>query len=103
MGIHAAGHPRHRGRLWTIVEGPHGNVHAVPILGRRRGDPGAGGHLTASETGGYGPPRSDKDGSRELDGIICYHRTYRRSAQGTGRVQDIRPHRLSERGEGKGE
>ena len=80
-----------------------GHVHTGPIPGRRIGNPGAGGHLPASETGGSGPPRPDKDGPRDLDGVLFYHRTPHLSAQGPGGVQDGRPHFLYERGEGRGE
>ena len=62
VGTCAAGPPRHRGCLWTSIDGPLVHVHPGLLQGRRRGNPGAGVHPTASETGGSGPPRLNKDG-----------------------------------------
>ena len=63
VGIHAAGHPQHLGRLWNSLEGTQGILHVVPIPERRRKDCGAGGHTPAIETGGSGTPRPNTDGT----------------------------------------
>ena len=67
--ISAAGRPRHWG-------------HPRPIIERKIGNLVEGGHPHISETGGSVPPRPDKDVPRELDSVLCYHRTSCCSAQG---------------------
>ena len=52
VGVHAAGRPRHRVRLWTSRYIPPGHVHTSTIPGRRIGNPGAGGHPYASKEAG---------------------------------------------------
>ena len=61
-----------------------------------------GDHPPDDETGGSGPPITDKDVPRELDNVLCYHRTSRLSDQGTVLVQDGRPHIIYESKEGRG-
>ena len=38
VGICAAGHPEHRGCIWTSRDGPLGRVHAGTLPGCRRGN-----------------------------------------------------------------
>ena len=82
MGFFAAGHPRHMGCLHTSQSGSQGKYNSGPLPGRRRGCPGAGGHLPASETGGFGSPRPKNNGHREMDGFLCNHRTSCHRTQG---------------------
>ena len=70
------------------LEGTHGLIRASPLPGCRRMNPRAGGHLHASETGGYGPSRLYIDNPWELDIVLCHHRTSHCITQGSGRVQD---------------
>ena len=74
--------PQTQGGLRTSRDVPPGHINHGSLRGIRRGNPGAGGHPHASETGGSVPPRPDKDVPRELDSVLCYHRTSCCSAQG---------------------
>ena len=60
-----------------------------------------GGNPLARKIGWYVPPRPENDGPRELDGILCHHRTSRCSTLGSGLVQDGVPCRISKGGNTK--
>ena len=81
MGICTAVHPSHWGPLQTIGTGAEGRFHSGPIPGHQRGNTRKGSHPSVCETGGTGPPRPEKNGPWELDGVLCYHRRSCHSAQ----------------------
>ena len=60
VSILSAGHPQHRGRLWTSGTGAEGSVYCGPILWPWRDNTRYGGHPTAHETGGPSPPIPNK-------------------------------------------
>ena len=65
-----------------------GDFLPVPFPGPKRGGNRERGHMNSSKTGGTGPTRPDEDGPRELDSVLCHHRSTCCSAQGAGRVLD---------------
>ena len=60
--INTAGHPQHWGRLLPSGTGTEICLHSITLTGPQRGNTGEGGHPSAHETGGPGPPRPDKKG-----------------------------------------
>ena len=91
VDIRAVGYPGHRRRLRPGGEGAEGDLRAGIVRGtgwRRTRDRV---HLPASQTGGIGPSWPNPDGPWELDSVLCHHRTYFCSTQGTGVVTDGRP------------
>ena len=102
VGICAADYPQHWGRLQPSGTGSEGSFHSVPLPVPHRGNTGEGVNPPASETGGSCHPIPNKNGPRELDSVMCNHRTSPRSAQGTVGIPNGWSLRLPTRGKSGG-